>query len=56
VDIGTVRLVGTDCATIMSEASRLQDDPRAYAEMERAHNPYGDGHAAERIAVVLKEL
>jgi UDP-N-acetylglucosamine 2-epimerase (non-hydrolysing) len=54
VDAGTVKLVGTDCSTIMREASKLLDDPAAYAEMERAHNPYGDGHAAERIVEALK--
>lgn len=56
VTAGTVRLVGTDCARIMAEAARLLDDPLAYAEMERAHNPYGDGRAAERIVAVLREV
>lgn len=50
VDAGTVRLVGTDAARIVAEANRLLDDPAAYATMSRAHNPYGDGHASERIA------
>ena len=50
VDAGTVRLVGTDRDRIVAEASRLLDDPAHYETMARAHNPYGDGHAAERIA------
>jgi UDP-N-acetylglucosamine 2-epimerase (non-hydrolysing) len=50
---GTVRLVGTDAARIEAEALRLLDDAGAHAEMARALNPYGDGHAAERIAALL---
>ena len=46
---GTVRLVGTDRETIVREADRLLSDPEAYATMTRVENPYGDGHAAERI-------
>ena len=53
VEAGTVRLVGTDRARIVAEASRLLDDPAARAEMARAHNPYGDGHAAARIAGII---
>jgi UDP-N-acetylglucosamine 2-epimerase (non-hydrolysing) len=53
VDAGTAKLVGTDCGAIMTEASRLLDSPAAYGEMERAHNPYGDGHAAGKIVAVL---
>jgi UDP-N-acetylglucosamine 2-epimerase (non-hydrolysing) len=49
VEAGTVRLVGTDTARIVAEAERLLDDEAAYAAMSRAHNPYGDGHASERI-------
>ncbi|MCC7047927.1 MAG: UDP-N-acetylglucosamine 2-epimerase (non-hydrolyzing) [Alphaproteobacteria bacterium] len=49
VEAGTVRLVGTDSERIVAEATRLLDDPAAYAAMSRAHNPYGDGRAAERI-------
>ena len=47
---GTVRLVGTDEARIVSEVARLLEDPEAHKAMSRAHNPYGDGHASERIA------
>src|SRR5262249_36627430 len=46
---GTVRLVGTDRTRIVSEARRLLDDRSAWEAMSRAENPYGDGHAAERI-------
>ncbi|WP_233883670.1 non-hydrolyzing UDP-N-acetylglucosamine 2-epimerase [Paraburkholderia flagellata] len=53
VTAGTVRLVGTDQATIVMEASRLLDDPAAYASMARAGNPYGDGRAAQRIRDIL---
>jgi len=53
VEAGTVRLVGTDRARIVAEASRLLDDPAARAEMARAQNPYGDGHAAARIAGII---
>ncbi|MCK6453706.1 MAG: UDP-N-acetylglucosamine 2-epimerase (non-hydrolyzing) [Alphaproteobacteria bacterium] len=49
VEAGTVRLVGTDVGRIVTEAERLLDDDAAYAAMSRAHNPYGDGHASERI-------
>jgi UDP-N-acetylglucosamine 2-epimerase (non-hydrolysing) len=49
VDAGTVKLVGTDTNTIVSECTRLLDDAAAYETMSRAHNPYGDGKAASRI-------
>lgn len=49
VDAGTVRLVGTDKTTIVTEAKRLLDSELEYQTMARAHNPYGDGKAAERI-------
>jgi len=53
VEAGTVRLVGTDRERIVAEARRLMDDPHAYEEMCRAHNPYGDGKAAEKIVEAL---
>jgi UDP-N-acetylglucosamine 2-epimerase (non-hydrolysing) len=49
VEAGTVKLVGTDRARIAGEAFRLLDSPEAYEAMARAHNPYGDGLAGERI-------
>lgn len=53
VAAGTARLVGTDPARIVAEAARLLDDPAAHRAMARAHNPYGDGRAAARIAALL---
>jgi UDP-N-acetylglucosamine 2-epimerase (non-hydrolysing) len=53
VQAGTVKLVGTDPERIYSEARRLLDDPAAYAQMAKAVNPYGDGHAAGRIVAAL---
>lgn len=56
VAAGTARLVGTEPATILAETTRLLDEPEAYAAMSRAHNPYGDGKAARRIAELLVPL
>lgn len=56
IDAGVVRLVGTDQAKIVAEASRLLTDPAAYDAMARAANPYGDGHAAPRIVERLRTL
>jgi UDP-N-acetylglucosamine 2-epimerase len=53
VKAGTLKLVGTETRQIVREANQLLDDPIAYAEMARAMNPYGDGHAAERIIDAL---
>jgi UDP-N-acetylglucosamine 2-epimerase (non-hydrolysing) len=50
VDAGTVRLVGTDADRIVTEAGELLDNAEVYQEMARAHNPYGDGRACERIS------
>ena len=53
VEAGVARLVGTDPERIFDEAARLLLSPDAYLEMARAINPYGDGHAAGRIAAIL---
>jgi UDP-N-acetylglucosamine 2-epimerase (non-hydrolysing) len=53
VEAGTVKLVGTDDKLIVAEAVRLLDDQAEYQRMTRIHNPYGDGHACERIAAAL---
>jgi len=53
VQAGALKLVGTATSVIVSEAARLLDDESAYAKMAWAVNPYGDGHAAERIAQAL---
>ena|ERR1700685_1341867 len=50
VRAGTVKLVGTDCGLIVSEAVRLIEDRTEYDRMARLHNPYGDGQASGRIA------
>ena len=50
---GTVKLVGTDRAKIVTEVSRLLDDASHYASMSEAQNPYGDGNACERIVQVF---
>ena len=55
VAAGTARIVGTDRAKIVAETDRLLRDPAAYNAMAVARNPFGDGHAAERIAQALKE-
>jgi UDP-N-acetylglucosamine 2-epimerase (non-hydrolysing) len=55
VEAGTARLVGTDTDRIVSEVFTLIDDKQAYAAMARAHNPFGDGHAAARIARIVAD-
>ena len=50
---GTLKLVGTEEETIYNEFSRLLSDKSEYDVMSKASNPYGDGHACERIADVL---
>ena len=52
---GTLKLVGTTEEVIYSEFSRLLNDIAAYNAMAHAENPYGDGHACERIADTLEE-
>ena len=53
---GTLKLVGTEEETIYNEFSRLLSDKEEYEAMSKASNPYGDGHACERIADVLCEM
>jgi UDP-N-acetylglucosamine 2-epimerase (non-hydrolysing) len=53
VEAGTLKLVGTETSLIVEEAKRLLDDQSAYGKMARAANPYGDGHAAEKIVRAL---
>lgn len=50
---GTVRLVGTDCCRIITEMTRLLDEPSYYDYMPQAVNPYGDGRAAERMVTAI---
>lgn len=55
VDAGAVLLVGTSKAKIVAETLRLLTDEEHYKTMSLARNPYGDGHAAERIVGLLEE-
>ncbi len=55
VAAGTVKLVGTDTARIVHEATEVLDKPAAYAAMSAIHNPYGDGKACERIIASLRD-
>ncbi len=52
---GTVRLVGTDVRRIVDSVNALLDDPAEYQSLARAHNPYGDGKAAARIAATIEQ-
>ena len=54
VTAGTVKLVGTDRAAIVREASFLLDNANEYQRMARTHNPYGDGHASAKIVSHLR--
>jgi UDP-N-acetylglucosamine 2-epimerase len=56
LEAGTVRLVGTDAERIVREATLLLDDADFHESMARAHNPYGDGLAARRIAAVVGDF
>ena len=56
ITAGTLKLVGTNEAKVYWEFSNLLDDQQAYDEMAHAENPYGDGHASERIADILTEV
>ena len=53
---GTARIVGTAESEIVAAAVRLLDDPEHYAQMASRHDPYGDGHAGERIAAALADF
>ena len=54
VSAGTVKLVGTDAARIVFETTCLLDDQSEYQRMSQTNNPYGDGHAAQRIIEILQ--
>ncbi|WP_397597281.1 non-hydrolyzing UDP-N-acetylglucosamine 2-epimerase [Sphingorhabdus sp.] len=53
VTAGTAKLIGTDKDRIISEILTLLDSDAAYSAMARAHNPFGDGHASQRIAEII---
>lgn len=54
VSAGTVKLVGTNIQGIVSATNELLDNPLLYESMAKAHNPYGDGKACERIISFMK--
>lgn len=56
VDAGTVRLVGTDGAEIVHHVEQVMTDDAVYQTMSKAHNPYGDGKAANRIVEAIEAL
>ena len=53
VEAGTVRLVGTDIEKIVGESVELLENTTEYQRRSHIHNPYGDGHACERIAAAI---
>ena len=55
VTAGTAKLIGTDEDRIVSEVFTLLDDKAAYSAMARAHNPFGDGQASNRIARIVAD-
>lgn len=55
VAAGVLKLVGTDAERILAEARNLLDNREAYMAMANAENPFGDGHAAEKIVNALLE-
>lgn len=55
IDAGTLKLVGTDSDVIYNETMRLLNDKEEYDRMSKASNPYGDGHASERIVDAIIE-
>lgn len=56
VQAGTLKLVGTTEERIYQEFRRLLDNEQEYQEMSTASNPYGDGHACEKIADILESI
>ncbi|WP_066358656.1 non-hydrolyzing UDP-N-acetylglucosamine 2-epimerase [Aliarcobacter cryaerophilus] len=56
LEAGTVKLVGTSKEAIIKEAQKLIEDENEYNTMSKAHNPYGDGKACERIVNFIKEI
>ena len=53
VEAGTLKLVGTVTSRIVEETKRLLNDPNEYTKMSKSANPYGDGHAAQKIVEAL---
>ena len=55
VEVGAGLVIGVDTERIVQEVSDLLNDPERYQRMSSAENPFGDGHAAERIVKILAE-
>jgi len=55
VDAGIVKLVGTNTSSIVNEVNKLLNDSITYEKMSKAHNPYGNGKACEKIIKILLE-
>ena len=53
IEAGTLKLAGTEEETIFQLVDELLSDEKEYQRMSKASNPYGDGHASERIADVI---
>ena len=53
---GTVELVGTSTSSIVTACLQLLQESSVYSKMSRAHNPYGDGTASERICTFIAQL
>jgi UDP-N-acetylglucosamine 2-epimerase (non-hydrolysing) len=56
VDAGTVKLVGANAERIYDESVKLLEDAQLHSSMAVVHNPYGDGHASERISSVIRSF
>ena len=56
IKAGTLKLVGTNEETIYQEFTKLLDNQEEYDKMSKASNPYGDGHACERIIFSINKL
>jgi len=56
VDAGTVKLVGTNKEKIITEINRLLQDNTYYDDMQKVHNPYGDGLSVQRIVKTIKQI
>jgi UDP-N-acetylglucosamine 2-epimerase (non-hydrolysing) len=56
VEAGTVKLVGTDTEVLVESVRELLENETMYNRMARAHNPYGDGKAGERVVEMIREV
>lgn len=56
IEMGTLKLIGTTIEKVYMETNRLIQDKKHYLDMSRATNPYGDGHASERIHQIINKF